>query len=129
VSFLETYRETHQHPVNKALHSIGIPMIVISFVVIFFNWKIGLGLFILGWILQFIGHAFEGKPPAFFSNPIHLLVGPLWWFKKLFLREHAGGTDREVDVLVQTSDRGDQGFGIQSDEEDTDRGCSDRDAQ
>lgn len=35
--------------------------------------------FIVGWILQFIGHAvFEGKSPAFSKNIIHLLVGPMW---------------------------------------------------
>ena len=69
---------------NKLTHTIGIPMIVISLGVIFFNWKIGVSMFIVGWILQFIGHAFEGNKPAFFSNPIYLLVGPLWFIKKLF---------------------------------------------
>jgi uncharacterized membrane protein YGL010W len=35
--------------------------------------------FILGWILQFIGHSvYEKKQPAFFRNFVHLLVGPLW---------------------------------------------------
>jgi len=35
-------------------------------------------LFIAGWILQFVGHAIEGNQPAFFRNPIYLLIGPLW---------------------------------------------------
>ena len=36
-------------------------------------------LFVLGWILQFIGHSVsEKKQPAFFRNFVHLLVGPLW---------------------------------------------------
>lgn len=83
-TFLEKYNDTHQHPVNRGLHSVGIPMIVISLVVVFFNWQWGVGLFVFGWILQFIGHAFEGKPPAFFSNPIHLIVGPIWSIKKYF---------------------------------------------
>ena len=59
-------------------------MIVVSLVWFFFNWKIGLTLFVVGWILQFIGHAFEGNRPAFFSNPVYLLVGPLWLVKKFF---------------------------------------------
>jgi uncharacterized membrane protein YGL010W len=84
--FLEVYREKHQHPMNKMLHTLGIPMIVVSLVVVFFDWKWGLGLFVFGWILQFIGHAFEGNQPAFFKNPIYLLVGPLWWIKKIFTR-------------------------------------------
>ncbi|MBI4854105.1 MAG: DUF962 domain-containing protein [Acidobacteria bacterium] len=83
-SFIEEYKAKHQHPMNKLTHSIGIPMIVISLVVVFFNWKIGVGLFVFGWILQFIGHAFEGNMPAFFSNPVYLLVGVQWFFKKIF---------------------------------------------
>ncbi|MBA2732809.1 MAG: DUF962 domain-containing protein, partial [Acidobacteria bacterium] len=29
-SFMESYKEKHQHPLNKLCHSIGIPMIVVS---------------------------------------------------------------------------------------------------
>jgi uncharacterized membrane protein YGL010W len=84
MDYLENYRQTHTHPMNKLTHSIGIPMIVVSLVVVFFNWRWGLGLFVLGWVFQFIGHIFEGKPPAFFSNPLYLFVGVIWWFKKTF---------------------------------------------
>jgi len=36
-------------------------------------------LFVLGWILQFIGHSvYEKRQPAFFRNFVHLLIGPLW---------------------------------------------------
>ena len=36
-------------------------------------------LFVLGWILQFVGHyVYEKRSPAFFRNLAHLLVGPLW---------------------------------------------------
>lgn len=36
-------------------------------------------LFVLGWIFQFIGHSvYEHKQPAFLTNFLHLLVGPLW---------------------------------------------------
>ena len=37
-----------------------------------------LGLFVVGWIFQFVGHYFEGKKPAFFKNAVHLLIGPVW---------------------------------------------------
>ncbi|HEX5033969.1 MAG TPA: Mpo1-like protein, partial [bacterium] len=46
-------------------------------------WKVALILFVVGWIFQFVGHAVEGKPPAFFSNPAYLLIGPIWLLKKL----------------------------------------------
>ena len=40
---------------------------------------INVALFILGWIFQFVGHAvYEHKSPAFLTNFLHLLVGPLW---------------------------------------------------
>lgn len=90
--FIETYRKTHTHPINRLLHTFGIPLIVLSILLVpvdafLFSWKywpLILTLFVLGWILQFIGHAFEGKPPAFFSNPIYLLVGVWWWVLKIF---------------------------------------------
>ncbi len=82
MSFLETYREKHQHPANRLLHSFGIPIIVISIPVVFWNWQWALGLFVFGWILQFIGHAIEGNSPAFFSNPVHLIVGPIFIIRK-----------------------------------------------
>lgn len=38
----------------------------------------GLGLFVLGWIIQFIGHYFEGRKPAFVDDIMGLAVGPLF---------------------------------------------------
>lgn len=81
-SFMENYKAKHQHPMNRLTHSIGIPMIVVSLPLFFFNWRWALTLFIVGWVLQFVGHAFEGNQPAFFHNPLYLLVGPLWLFKR-----------------------------------------------
>lgn len=40
-----------------------------------------LGIFILAWIAQFIGHKIEGKKPSFFQDLQFLMVGPLWLFK------------------------------------------------
>ena len=40
---------------------------------------INVALFVLGWIFQFLGHSvYEKKSPAFLTNALHLLVGPLW---------------------------------------------------
>ncbi|MGE0453330.1 MAG: DUF962 domain-containing protein [Vicinamibacteria bacterium] len=42
-----------------------------------------IGLFVVGWVLQFIGHyVYEKKAPAFYQNLTHLLVGPLWILAK-----------------------------------------------
>ena len=46
-------------------------------------WKLIAALFVIGRIFQFIGHAFEGKPPEFFSDWRFLLVGLRWWFAKM----------------------------------------------
>jgi uncharacterized membrane protein YGL010W len=78
----DSYRSKHQHPLNRLSHTIGIPLIVFSLPVFFFNWRWALGLFIAGWALQFLGHAIEGNQPAFFRNPVYLLVGPWWLLRR-----------------------------------------------
>ncbi len=82
-SLLENYREQHQHPLNRALHFVGIPLIVFSLIFFFFNWRLGLALFVLGWVFQFAGHFIEGNQPAFFKNPVYLLIGPLFVLRKV----------------------------------------------
>ncbi|WP_139488719.1 Mpo1-like protein [Brevibacillus dissolubilis] len=84
LSFMERYKRDHQHPVNKATHAIGIPMIVVSIPLFFWSWFWALVLFVVGWIFQFVGHYFEGNPPSFLKNPIFLLIGPLWILRRLY---------------------------------------------
>jgi uncharacterized membrane protein YGL010W len=50
-------------------------------------WKGLAAMFLTGWVLQFVGHAFEGKPPEFFKDWRFLFVGLRWWFAKM--RGHA----------------------------------------
>ncbi|EHR70207.1 putative membrane protein [Burkholderiales bacterium JOSHI_001] len=38
----------------------------------------GLSLFALGWVIQFIGHYYEGRKPAFVDDLVGLLVGPMF---------------------------------------------------
>ncbi len=38
----------------------------------------GVGLFVVGWVIQFVGHYYEGKKPAFVDDLVGLLVGPLF---------------------------------------------------
>lgn len=42
------------------------------------DWQAGLGLFLLGWVLQFLGHYAEGRKPAFVDDLVGLLVGPMF---------------------------------------------------
>ncbi|MCO7226782.1 DUF962 domain-containing protein [Pleionea sp. CnH1-48] len=41
-------------------------------------WQVGVGIFVVAWILQFIGHHIEGKKPSFFQDIFFLLIGPAW---------------------------------------------------
>ena len=43
-------------------------------------WQFSLALFVVMWILQFVGHNIEGKKPSFLKDLQFLLVGPAWWW-------------------------------------------------
>lgn len=38
----------------------------------------GLGLFVVGWLFQFVGHYWEGRKPAFVDDLVGLVIGPLF---------------------------------------------------
>lgn len=38
----------------------------------------GVGAFVVGWVIQFIGHYYEGRKPAFVDDLIGLMVGPMF---------------------------------------------------
>ncbi|HEX5734009.1 MAG TPA: DUF962 domain-containing protein [Blastocatellia bacterium] len=87
--WIRQYAESHQHPVNRVCHTVGIPLIAASiplFVLGFIAsglWLLALLMFVVGWVFQFVGHWFEGKPPEFFSDWRFLFVGLRWWFAKI----------------------------------------------
>ena len=69
------------------------------------NWLAwGIGFFVVGWIIQFVGHWYEGRKPAFVDDIVGLLVGPMFvtaeamfafgWNKPLLakIEERAGPT-------------------------------------
>jgi uncharacterized membrane protein YGL010W len=62
---------------GAALNAI-VGFVVLYAIATFLTWPIAIALFVAGWILQFVGHYFEGKSPAFLTNLLHLLIGPLW---------------------------------------------------
>ena len=45
------------------------------------GWSIG--LFFVGWVIQFIGHFYEKKKPAFMDDVIGLAIGPLFVLAEL----------------------------------------------
>ena len=58
----------------------------------FLYWRLGvaqlcywaIGVFVVAWIGQFIGHKYEGRKPSFLTDLSYLLIGPAWLMSKLF---------------------------------------------
>lgn len=61
--FLTNYIQRHQNGWNQLLHLIGVPMTFVVSVVLLIAkepwWA--LGAFVVGYVLQFLGHAIEGN--------------------------------------------------------------------
>jgi hypothetical protein len=54
--------ERHQHPVSFALHLVGIPLTLVGLGLLFIApWGWGVGAFVAGYLLQFVGHRIEGN--------------------------------------------------------------------
>ena len=87
--WIAQYAQSHQHPVNRFCHTLGIPLVAISVPLLIAAifaprlWFPAIAIFLVGWIFQFVGHAFERKPPEFFRDWRFLFVGLRWWFAKL----------------------------------------------
>ncbi|NMM48643.1 Mpo1 family 2-hydroxy fatty acid dioxygenase [Marinigracilibium pacificum] len=47
-------------------------------------WIFCIGIFIIAWIGQFIGHNIEGKKPSFLKDVQFLLIGPAWLMHFIF---------------------------------------------
>ena len=57
-----------------------------------------IGAFVVGWIVQFVGHWFEGRKPAFVDDLIGLAVGPLFVVAEVaFFAGLRGDLRREVE--------------------------------
>jgi uncharacterized membrane protein YGL010W len=78
------------------------------------NWLAwGVGFFVVGWVIQFVGHWYEGRKPAFVDDLVGLLVGPMFvtaealfalgWNKPLLaqIEQRAGPTTlRDIAKIV-----------------------------
>jgi uncharacterized membrane protein YGL010W len=43
-------------------------------------------VFVVGWIIQFVGHKIEGQKPSFFEDLQFLLIGPVWLLSDVYRR-------------------------------------------
>ena len=48
----------------------------------------GVGLLVVGWAFQWLGHYYEGKKPAFVDDAVGLLIGPLFLVVELAFALH-----------------------------------------
>jgi hypothetical protein len=68
--WIAAYAQSHRHPVNRACHTAGIPLIALSIVaaaaalaVPVLWWVAGIA-FAVRWMLQLVGHAFGASRPV-----------------------------------------------------------------
>jgi uncharacterized membrane protein YGL010W len=77
--------------------ALGTAMLIFLFVCwlisVYINSRIGNGgvvvgiaaaVFVIGWIIQFIGHKYEGMKPAFTDDIMGLAIGPLFIMTEVF---------------------------------------------
>jgi uncharacterized membrane protein YGL010W len=71
-----------------ALAAMMVPVSVgLSLVGRVLPFEVNVGLLIVGWIFQFVGHAvYEKRRPAFFDDLASLLIGPLFLVAKAIRR-------------------------------------------
>ncbi len=60
--FIKKWCARHSNPYNAVLHAIGIPATIIGVIMFFYlKFLLGFGLIFFGYVLQVVGHIFEGS--------------------------------------------------------------------
>lgn len=52
----------------------------------FYIYTLSIGLFIIGWVFQFLGHHLEGNKPALFDNLSHIFIAPIYLMSKIIAK-------------------------------------------
>ena len=74
----------------------AMQLVALQSTTVWLGWSVA--VFVVGWMLQFIGHYFEGKKPAFVDDLVGLLVGPLFVMAELlFLMGFAKSLQQQID--------------------------------
>jgi hypothetical protein len=105
---VQNWLERHRHPASLWLHAIGIPMLVFGLVLggwqLFYGmwglWWRPVGLIVVSYILQWIGHRMEGND-----------MGEVILVKKLFGKPYIAVVDRASPQQSETLSSTDQGAG------------------
>ena len=92
--------------IGLAIVATSVPLLfaasaIAGRVSILWVWVAAVGLFVLGWALQIVGHQlFEGKRPTLLDNPVQMLISPMYIFAKLFV---ALGLRPDLAAVLQKS--------------------------
>ncbi len=57
------------------------------------RWSVATACFVAGWVIQFVGHVFEGRKPAFLANMLQLFMAPAFLVAELMF---AAGLQRNL---------------------------------
>jgi uncharacterized membrane protein YGL010W len=90
------YDSEHRHPLNRAAHFVGIPVIAAGAALAAWPHRVPFGIrrssalmcCAGGWALLFIGHAIEGNRPVVLKRPAALWHALYWWFDQARLKRH-----------------------------------------
>ncbi|MBV8030791.1 MAG: DUF962 domain-containing protein [Betaproteobacteria bacterium] len=75
------------------------------------GWVAFAALFVVGWIVQLVGHAFEGRKPALVDNLFQILIAPIFLCAELFFALgykpalHARVQDRAATLRAESQAR------------------------
>ena len=82
----DLYAANHQHPANRALHAVGIPVIACCSIAALLGPRVvgasrrsALGGVLAGSALLLVGHAIEGNRPAIFQTRGAAVEAVRWW--------------------------------------------------
>jgi uncharacterized membrane protein YGL010W len=81
---------------SASCYGLALQLVALHSTAAWVGWSVA--VFVLGWVLQFIGHYFEGKKPAFVDDLVGLLIGPLFVMAEvLFLLGFAKSLQQQID--------------------------------
>lgn len=80
----------------------------------------GVALFVVGWVVQFVGHFYEGRKPAFVDDIMGLIIGPLFVAAEaLFLFGLRSDLQTHIEQQAGPVRRAGVNFGASIDSDDT----------
>ncbi len=89
---LAYYQSQHRTVGCKITHMIGIPIVALSVLMLFFRPRLAMQMHLVGWLLQFIGHYFyeHNKPVLLETKDPLILLAALQFCRDEWIRALEG---------------------------------------